>query len=113
VKQLIIATTIAISSLTVHAEFVDGNKLFQWMNSSEEGEIALATGYIAGAFDAQSGVSICAPGNVTVQQVMDMVKVVLKKIPEQRHKSGDIFVSAVGQTNWPCKKQNQSRGTSL
>lgn len=109
-KKFIAATVIALSSISAHAEFVDGNKLLQWLESSEDAERALATGYIAGVFDGLTGAVICAPSNVTVRQVMDMTLAGLKAAPSARDKSADQFVATVGSIKWPCKKPAKGAG---
>lgn len=105
-KKLIVAVTIALSSVAAQAEFVDGNKLLSWLESSDDTENALGIGYVAGVFDALSSVLICAPSNVTLRQISDMTKQALKAVPEARNKSADQFVSAVGTAKWPCKKKS-------
>ena len=108
-KKLITAVTIALSSVAAQAEFVDGNKLLSWLESSNEAENALGVGYVAGVFDGLSGSVICAPSNVTLRQVSDMTVRGLKAVPEARDKSADQFVSAIASSKWPCKKKT---GTS-
>ena len=108
-KKLIATVTIALSSVTAHAEFVDGNKLLSWLESADDTENALGIGYVAGVFDGLSSVLICAPSNVTLRQISDMTKQGLKAVPEARNKSADQFVSAIASSKWPCKKKT---GTS-
>ena len=107
-KKLIVAVTIALSSVAAHAEFVDGNKLLSWLDSSDDTENALGIGYVAGVFDGLSSVLICAPSNVTLRQISDMTKQGLKAVPEARNKSADQFVSAIASAKWPCKKKTGS-----
>lgn len=110
-KKLIAAVTIAMSSVAAHAEFVDGNKLLMWLESSDDTEQALGIGYVAGVFDGLSSVVICAPSNVTLRQVSDMTKRGLKTISEARDKSADQVVSAIASAKWPCKKKTGSNNT--
>lgn len=110
-KKLFISAAIVLTSISAHAEFVDGNKLLSWLNSPEDDSRALGMGYVAGAFDTASGSQICAPGNVSVKQVVDMTKEALNSIPELRHRSADQFVIAAASRVWPCKQK--SRGSNV
>lgn len=63
-------------------------------------------GYISGVADSQSGNTICIPTNtVTVGQMSDMVKLLLERVPSERHLPADIFVQAALSDRWPCKKK--------
>jgi hypothetical protein len=103
-KKLILSLFL-LFAIPAHAEFLTGNKLLQLIKSSVENERGFAFGYIAGAFDTGHGAVHCAPENVTVGQVTDMVKNLLETTPSQRHKSADQFVNAILSATWPCKKQ--------
>ena len=108
-KKLIAATSITLATMiapmSAQAEFVDGNKLLSWLDSSDETDIAIGMGYVTGVFDALSGVMVCAPTNVTIRQVVDMTKRALRAVPEARNKSADQFVSTITSAQWPCKKK--------
>jgi len=78
------------------------------MTSNSEVEKAMAFGYVAGSFDTGYGTIHCAPDNVTLKQVSDMVKNLIENTPAQRHRSADQFVSAALTASWPCKKQSQN-----
>jgi hypothetical protein len=108
-RKLILSVCL-LAALPAHAEFLTGNKLLQLIKSSAENERNFAFGYVAGAFDTGHGAVHCAPENVTVGQVTDMVKNLLETTPSQRHKSADQFVNAMLSTTWPCKKQPTSSG---
>lgn len=98
------AAAIALAMLMAtpaHAEFYDGNRLLQRMNGDTLDQMA-ALGYVAGVWDAFSGVTICAPPNVTLNQVRDMTKALLVANPEHRHQAADRFVIAAGTTVFPC-----------
>jgi hypothetical protein len=106
-KKIIVATAI-VASFSAQAEFMTGNKLLSFLNSSDKTEYAVGMGYVAGAWDALSSVAICAPAEVTVSQVVDMTKFLLDKNPSERHKSADLFVMTAGSEAWPCKKKSKS-----
>lgn len=99
----VLAITILGISLSAHAEFFDGNRLLQLFKSSQLVDNEIAYGYAAGVADQTSGVLHCAPGNVTIQQLGDMVVDTLLKNPSERHKTGDMFVRATLMNKWPCK----------
>lgn len=103
---------LAMTSATAHAEFWDGNALLKRMNGDQYDKFA-ALGYVAGASDVGQGVHHCAPTNVTVGQVSDMVKKTLETMPEHRHKSADSFVITALSVAFPCPDRKSSRGTTL
>ncbi len=81
-----------------------GQDLLNRMTSSP----ALASGYVAGVADALSGVMICIPpGQVTLGQMVDMVKQTLERVPSERHLAADMYVQATLANRWPC---NNKRG---
>lgn len=72
---------------------------------------ALASGYVAGVADSQAGVTICIPpGQVTLGQMVDMVKQSLERVPSERHQSADLYVQATLSGRWPC---NNKRGDGV
>lgn len=103
-KKFIAASVIVLASVSAHAEFVTGNKLLAWLESSEETDAAIGMGYVTGVFDTLSGVVVCAPTDVSVRQIVDMTKRALLVVPEARNKSADQFVSAAMKAKWPCRK---------
>ncbi len=67
---------------------------------------ALASGYVAGVADSQAGVTICIPpGQVTLGQMVDMVKQTLERVPSERHLAADMYVQATLSNRWPCAKR--------
>lgn len=102
----LVAVTIMCTALTAQAEFLSGNKLLQYMQGTEL-ERGFALGYVAGAFDVGMNTNHCPPQQVTIQQVLDITKLVLEKLPQHRDKSADSFVSFALKQAWPCKQQPQ------
>ena len=98
--------TIALSLLLIcgaaRAEFIDGNKLLADMNGSHGVQMS-ALGYVMGVADAQQGVAVCAPPTVTSGQMRDMVYNYLTNTPAVRHLSGDLIVTHVLKSTWPCR----------
>ena len=98
---------IAALSLNAHAEFYDGNALYEDMRGTTV-EKAMALGYIMGAADAFRGISFCPQENVTSGQLNDMVRKYLIANPDKRHYSGDSIVIHVISGNWPCPKKGKN-----
>jgi hypothetical protein len=113
-KTIRIRTALIISVLCVssaRAEFIDGNKLLADMNGSQMRQMA-AVGYVMGVADALTSITICMPPTVTAGQIHDMVKNHLESSPQTRHFSGDSLVSHVLTRVWPCRQQQQQRGSN-
>lgn len=106
-RNKLIAAAVVLTVTATHAEFVTGNQLLGWMrgNTVEQG---LALGYVGGVNDVSGGVLFCAPSSVTLGQVHDMARRELDHSPEERHKSGDVFIVRVMRNAWPCPKKGQS-----
>lgn len=102
-KRLIFAALMAGTTLA-HAEFKDGNQLLEQLTGSAA-EKMNAMGYITGVADAIDGVGYCAPGNIRVGQITDMVQNYLQRQPAVRHFSGDLIVRRVLVDMWPCEKK--------
>jgi hypothetical protein len=105
-KKLLLLLCIATSA---HAEFMDGNKLLDDMQSSDPGNRMFAMGYIAGVADAGRSTISCPSPNVTIGQMRDAVRQHLDSTPTLRHHTADVIVNYVLSKAWPCAK----RGTSL
>ena len=101
-KIALLAIVLGVTSIPVHAEFKDGNKLLAEMGAAMEQMVAL--GYVTGVADALNGSSVCPPPNVTAGQMNDMVLKYLENFPQTRSFSGDVIVQRVLVTVWPCKK---------
>ena len=102
-KKLLVVLAAGALCAGAHAEFKDGNRVLSQMNG-DFGDRMLIMGYVTGVIDALSGVTICAPANLTAGQSVDMVKMYLEQNPAIRHLAGDAIVNKVMSTMWPCKK---------
>jgi hypothetical protein len=103
-KRLLIITALLCSTVQAQPSSIlySGQELYNRLNNDR----LSALGYIAGAADSQSGVTICIPpGQVTLGQMADMVKQSLERLPSERHLSADIFVQATLEKRWPCAKR--------
>lgn len=105
-KKLFVAAMIVAASSS-NAEFMSGNMLYERLNGNTADQM-LAMGYIAGVHDAFDGISHCSPGSITVGQVTEMVKNVLRDQPQNRHFTADAFVKVALKNQWPCKKGNNT-----
>lgn len=102
-----IAAALLVCATQANAEFITGNRLLQLMQGTET-EQGFALGYVAGVFDVGVGVNHCAPANVTLRQVTDVVKLGLEKLALHRDKSADSLALVTLKAAWPCKPQQQS-----
>ncbi|NCX56366.1 MAG: hypothetical protein EBW87_04105 [Burkholderiaceae bacterium] len=100
-KMILIAVML---SGAAHAEFKDGNKLYQQMNEGGN-DWFNAIGYVTGVADSLRGVTHCAPSTATAGQIFDMVKLHLQSNPSTRHATGDAIISYVLSYTWPCPKK--------
>lgn len=102
IKRLALA--LAVASAPAHAEFYSGNDLYERIRSRDSIERLEAIMYIAGAADAHRGVISCPSPEVTLGQVLDLVRNYLERNPERRHHPGDWAVAAALRPVFPCKK---------
>lgn len=100
-KRFIALTLVALCA-TCRAEFVDGNGLLNAINGSTTADRMHSLGYIVGVADTLRGISFCPPDNVMASQLRDMVRQYLEINPGIRHMSGDVIVSYVLKSAWPC-----------
>jgi hypothetical protein len=98
-KKLILCT--ALLAGAAHAEFWDGNKLFQSINGSI-GEQMMAMGYVTGVADAYRSREFCPSPNVTIGQITDVVKLYLERNPAMRHFTADAVTAVALSAVWPC-----------
>ena len=105
-----LAIIIMLAASSAHAQFMDGNDLYDRMNSTGV-KLVSAQGYIMAVADSELGVEWCPPSNVTLRQVFDLTKRMLETLPDKRHENASYFVSASIRNAWPCPKQK--KGTTL
>jgi hypothetical protein len=107
-KRLALISVVALCA-TAHAEFWDGNKLLEKINSHLNYEQGMALGYIMGVADTGLGISHCTPANATAGQLHDMVLIHLRAFPERRTRTADSIVMETLKAAWPCQRSNGSR----
>lgn len=107
-----IAAAIAalLMSQAVSASYMSGNELLSEMRSPETFNKLLAIGYIAGVSDTSQHITHCAPANVTLGQLRDMVEMYLIANAAERNKPADILIVRMLAAQWPCQRNN-GRGT--
>jgi hypothetical protein len=87
-------------SMSANAGYLTGNKLDTLIKGSPA-ESVLASGYILGVFDAYHNIGHCAPGSVTITQVVDMTKIMLKDAAI-RNQPADVLILMMLDKYWPC-----------
>jgi hypothetical protein len=100
-KHIITALAL-VASTTASAQFYNGNDLLHRMDSGDSSQNMLAMGYVAGVVDMTRGEYHCAPANVTLGQVRDMVRNYIYNTPANRHMNGAVLVTLPLISVWPC-----------
>lgn len=98
-KALLIAA--AMFATSAHADFIDGNELYQRMNGSHSKQMTIY-GYLTGVFDSTYKIYHCSPENITAGQLFDMAKMTLENEPENRANSGAVIVVTMLAKRFPC-----------
>jgi len=111
-KRSACLTLVALCA-TAHAEFWDGNKLWERYNSNSAYEQGMTLGYIMGVADTALGITHCAPPTSTAGQMSDMVMQYLRVYPERRTRTGDSIVLEVLRNAWPCASRNSGNSRNL
>jgi Rap1a immunity proteins len=103
-KKLFLSLSLAISSFSASAEFIDGHKLQGWLRAEEDAGYA----YVMGVSDTALGSSHCLPSNTSVKKVVALTLTAMDKAPSKLDLSGDLFVIAALTVAYPCKKTNSN-----
>lgn len=103
----------ALLALPAQAQMFDGNKLLDIFKKAETAgnnvDWGFSRGYVAGVYDANSGVAFCTPSTVSLGQLSDMTQKYLENNPAVRHLPAEaIMIYFLGKA-WPCAK----KGTAL
>lgn len=107
----LLATLLVTLSLSAHADFKDGNKLYSQMLSSDTTDNMVALGYVTGIVDAYNDILICVKGNVTAGQINDIIKQYLYNNPAIRDQVAATLVMNALTPIWPCKKKSSNERT--
>lgn len=105
-----IALAALVAATTAHAGFYTGNDILNRLNGPYA-EKTQALYYVAGVFDTLSGVVVCAPPNVTLGQLADVMQQQLIANPATRNQPADLLIMRVFAPLWPCAQEQ--KGTSL
>lgn len=102
-----LAAITLFACVSAQAGYVTGNKLDS-MLKGDNIETAIGSGYVLGVFDSYYKVGHCAPDTVSITQVIDMAKIMLKTSPATRNEPADILLLEMLGKYWPCPKQTKS-----
>jgi hypothetical protein len=110
---LIFALLLSGGAEAVEGTVRDGNMLFDVCQNGkpvpalEAFKMGMCVGFVTGVSDTLYGTTVCGPENVSVQQMVDVVKLYLTNHPERRHLAArDLAANALTEA-FPCS--NQSR----
>jgi hypothetical protein len=110
-------TTIAVAALLAslgasaqappepyQSAFESGNSLLSMAvnRSTDEAGFGKALFYVRGVTDATSGITHCAPGEVTNGQVLAMAVALIESTPSLRHRTAAACVNHVLREAFPC-----------
>lgn len=98
----LIAILVCSVSIQAQAAFDDGNSMYEMLTSDEPMDHMYAMGYIAGVADQAHGISHCAPANVRMQQLFDMLRNVYAKAPALRDMPAAPVIEVMMKRRWPC-----------
>lgn len=102
--------------LLAQASIYDGNRLSAWADADDRVSNSTASekdayvafqliGYVAGVHDSKSGLNLyCAPSNVTVGQMVAIVKKSIRSNPENWGMAADYLVARALRQAFPCTK---------
>lgn len=102
---LAIAAIFLTIQASAQARFLDGNRLLSELESPYDNMRLIATAYLMGVVDAQSGVAFCPPDGFTQQQLRDVVTAFLRENPVHRHLKGGLLVVGALYKAYPCPTQ--------
>ena len=112
---LVCGLVLCLVAATARADFVDGNKLQQYLAAYDRAlagrgtgqdydEASYAQGYVSGVIDANiAGTSFCASPTVSLAQAVAVIERRLREHPEDwNNAASDIVVKAMS-TSFPCR----------
>ena len=102
-KHLLTCLTLLLS-FSAQAQYVNGNRLYERMTSSNTSQTMWALGYVTGVADSFDGEFFCLPNTVTVGQMSDIVQKSLVARPQERHLRADVLIMLALVDVFPCKK---------
>jgi len=118
IRLVFISFALLLTCTPVHAAFHSGTDLQQWVNAYKRVE-ALGSkasdadfrdtmkllGFVAGVHDALEKTNFCTPAEVTVGQLLAIVKKYLADNPDKLHRNAVTLVIWAIEPAFPCKVQ--------
>lgn len=113
-KGIMLTALLALIPLQVHAEFLSGNDLVQYMREADKAnashpqtsyyDVGNYMGFVAGVFDAYSTARIICPSpGVTRGQAVEIVSLYLKSNPTKWNLSAVLLVRNAFTSAFPCR----------
>lgn len=97
----------------VHAQQITESELHQWLSEaknshagigSDSQQANIARGYILGVSETlASSQIICMPDDVTRDQILDIIPMMIYAQPQLRHMNANRLVTVALQNVFPCK----------
>lgn len=98
------ALLLAAASDAWAGKYVDGNNLFAAVKGGTAAQRSYAMGFVLGANDALDGSLVCAPPEVKIEQLMDLVSAYLRDNPAKRHRHAVDLVYLALADEYPCSR---------
>lgn len=107
-KKLIV-TAVLLSTTLAQAEFWNGNKLLDRLDSEDGAERINAYGYLAGVADGRDGTNFCIPTQVQLKQIIEMVQNMLRAEPGIRHRPAADLITDRLHDQWACPTETKKK----
>jgi hypothetical protein len=105
-RRSVVAAYLLVASSIANAEFWDGTRLMQALESETQGTASydggVATGYIIAVADTLDSVYVCFPEGVRVKQIKQVVTNYMKAHPETWNNGAVYVVGKALNEVWPC-----------
>jgi hypothetical protein len=99
---------VVLTAKPAHAQFANGNMLYDNMTSSSPVEKTFVSGYVAAVADVLVNADVvCIPRGVNINQMKDVAKAFMDANPAQRHQRGDSILTVAYMQAWPCPKRGK------
>ena len=112
-KWFVFSMLLLVAGPSFGGSYDSGNSLYTMLQNCEKDAgvaCAYTLGYVAGVSDTLAApsldVSICAPLDVTRQQLNDVVHLWLKNNPGKRSYAATSIVRVAMQETWPCTEES-------
>ena len=111
-KRLLLFGAVLLSFDAQAQHFWTGNRLHEYLSSTNSIQNDWGRGYVLGVVDAHATFMLlgsvspwfCIPQGVTGNQVSDIVKQHLEKYPQVRHEVASTLVTLALTEAFPCRK---------